>query len=83
MQNSKIPTLSHEDSEEIGKGINAVSNNRLNEYDNGFGRVNLLSGWMRRYQVGFGSATRCAPVNPLGRSTGRLGHAGRARGEAG
>jgi hypothetical protein len=30
-------TLSHEDSEEIGKGINAVSNERLNRYDNGFG----------------------------------------------
>jgi hypothetical protein len=30
-------TLSHEDSEEIGKGINAVSNDRLNGYDNGFG----------------------------------------------
>jgi hypothetical protein len=29
-------TLSHEDLEEIGKGINAVSNDRLNEYDNGF-----------------------------------------------
>jgi hypothetical protein len=25
-----------EDSEEIGKGINAVSNDRLNGYDNGF-----------------------------------------------
>jgi hypothetical protein len=30
-------TLSHEDSEEIGKGINAVLNERLNGYDNGFG----------------------------------------------
>jgi hypothetical protein len=30
-------TLSHEDSEEIRKGINTVSNDRLNEYDNGFG----------------------------------------------
>jgi hypothetical protein len=30
-------TLSREDSEENEKGINAVSNNRLNEYDNGFG----------------------------------------------
>jgi hypothetical protein len=30
-------TLSHEDSEEIGKGINAVSNERLNGYELGFG----------------------------------------------
>jgi hypothetical protein len=30
-------TLSREDSEEIGKGINTVSNERLNGYDNGFG----------------------------------------------
>jgi hypothetical protein len=30
-------TLSHEDPETIGKGINAVSNDRLNGYDNGFG----------------------------------------------
>jgi hypothetical protein len=30
-------TLSREDSEEIGKGINAVLNDRLNRFDNGFG----------------------------------------------
>jgi hypothetical protein len=30
-------TLSHKDSEEIGKGINAVSNERLNGYELGFG----------------------------------------------
>jgi hypothetical protein len=30
-------TLSHEDSEEIENRINAVSNDRFNEYDNGFG----------------------------------------------
>jgi hypothetical protein len=30
-------TLSHEDSEEIEKGINTVSNDRLNGYDNLFG----------------------------------------------
>jgi hypothetical protein len=30
-------TLSHEDSEEIGKGINAVSIDQFNRYDNGFG----------------------------------------------
>jgi hypothetical protein len=29
--------LSREDSKEIGKGINAASNDRLNGYDNGFG----------------------------------------------
>jgi hypothetical protein len=34
----------------------------------GSGRVNLLSGRIRRYRVGFGSATRCAPVNPLVRA---------------
>jgi hypothetical protein len=45
-------TLSREDSEEIRKGINAVLNDRLNGYDNGFG---------------FGSSMQCAPVNPLGR----------------
>jgi hypothetical protein len=38
----------------------------------GSGQVNLLSGQIWRYRVGFGSATRCAPVNLLGR-------AGRAR----
>jgi hypothetical protein len=45
----------------------------------GLGQVNLLSGRIRHYQVGFGSATRCTPVNPLGCSTGRLGHAGPTR----
>jgi hypothetical protein len=30
-------TLSHEDLEEIGKGINVVSNERLNGYELGFG----------------------------------------------
>jgi hypothetical protein len=30
-------TLSHADSEEISKGINVVSNDRLNVFDNGFG----------------------------------------------
>jgi hypothetical protein len=45
----------------------------------GSGRVNLLSGRIRCYRVRFGSATRCAPVNPLGRDAGRLGRAGRAR----
>jgi hypothetical protein len=30
-------TLSREDSEEIEKGINVVSNDRLNGFDNGFG----------------------------------------------
>jgi hypothetical protein len=49
----------------------------------GSGRVNLLSGRIRRYRVGFGSATWCAPVNPLGYGTDRLGRAGRARSEAG
>jgi hypothetical protein len=44
----------------------------------GSGRVNLLSGRIRRYRVGFVSATWCAPVNPLGRGASRLGHAGRA-----
>jgi hypothetical protein len=41
----------------------------------GLGRVNLLSGWIQRYRVGFGNATRCAPVNPLGLDAGRLGRA--------
>jgi hypothetical protein len=49
----------------------------------GSGWVNLLSGQIRRYRVGFGSAMRCTPVNLLGQGTGRLGRAGRARGEAG
>jgi hypothetical protein len=67
--------------------LNTVSNEWLNGYDNGFrmngltgmitgsGQVNLLSGQIRRYRVRFGSATRCAPVNPLGHGAGRLGHA--------
>jgi hypothetical protein len=42
-------TLSQEDSEEIGKGINAVLNERLNGYDNGFESINLLSGQIRIY----------------------------------
>jgi hypothetical protein len=37
------------------------------------GRFNLLSGRICRYPVGFGSATLCAPVNPLGHGAGRLG----------
>jgi hypothetical protein len=41
------PTPSHEDSEENGKGINAVLNERLNGYDNGFGLIS--------YRVGFGA----------------------------
>jgi hypothetical protein len=45
----------------------------------GSGQVNLLSGRIRRYRVGFGSATRCTPVSPLGRGTDQLGHAGRVR----
>jgi hypothetical protein len=45
----------------------------------GSGRVNLLSGRIRRYQVGFGSAMLCALVNPLGHGAGWLGHIGRAR----
>jgi hypothetical protein len=34
----------------------------------GLGWVNLLSGRIRRYRVEFGSATRGAPANPLGRA---------------
>jgi hypothetical protein len=45
----------------------------------GSGRVNLLSGRIRRYRVGFGSATWCAPVNSLGRGADRLGRVARAR----
>jgi hypothetical protein len=30
-------TLSHEDSEEIRKGVNTISNEQLNEYELGFG----------------------------------------------
>jgi hypothetical protein len=45
-------TLSHEDSEEIGKGINAILNKRLKRYDNGrSGRVNLLLGQIQCYRV--------------------------------
>jgi hypothetical protein len=42
----------------------------------GSGWVNLLSGQIRRYQVGFESATQCTPAN-------LLGLAGRAHGEDG
>jgi hypothetical protein len=45
----------------------------------GSGRVNLVSGRICRYRVGFGSATWCTLVNPLGRGAGRQGCAGRAR----
>jgi hypothetical protein len=46
----------------------------------GLGQVNLLSGRIRRYRVvGFRSATRCAPVNLLGRGAGRLGCVSHAR----
>jgi hypothetical protein len=45
----------------------------------GSGRVNLLSGRIWCYWVGFGSATWCAPVNPLGRGVDRLGRVARAR----
>jgi hypothetical protein len=45
----------------------------------GSGRVNLLSGRIQCYQVGFGSATRFAPVNPLGHSADRPGRVGRTR----
>jgi hypothetical protein len=44
----------------------------------GSGRVNLLSGRIRRYRVRFGSATWCAPANPVGRDTGQLGRVGHA-----
>jgi hypothetical protein len=37
----------------------------------GSGRVNLLSGQIRHYRVGFGTTTWCTPMNPLG----RVGHA--------
>jgi hypothetical protein len=39
----------------------------------GSGRVNLLSGRIRRYRVGFGFATRYAPASQLGHGAGRLG----------
>jgi hypothetical protein len=52
--------------------------NGLTSMITGSGQVNLLSGWIRRYQVGFGSATRCVPANPLGRGAGWLGRADRA-----
>jgi hypothetical protein len=45
----------------------------------GSDQVNLLLGRIRRYWVRFGSAMRCAPMNPLGRIAGRLGRAGHAR----
>jgi hypothetical protein len=37
------------------------------------------SGRILCHRVGFGFATRCAPVNPLGRGTGRLGRTCRMR----
>jgi hypothetical protein len=49
----------------------------------GSGRVNLLSVQIRCYRVGFGSATWCMPMNPLGRGAGRLDRVGmRVRVEA-
>jgi hypothetical protein len=48
----------------------------------GSGRVNLLSGQIQRYRVGFGSATRSTLASPLGRGADRLGRASCARGEA-
>jgi hypothetical protein len=53
--------------------------NGLTDMIMGSDRVNLLLGQIRRYRVGFGSATRRAPVNPLGGSAGWLGRVGRAR----
>jgi hypothetical protein len=41
----------------------------------GSGQVNLLSGRIWRYRIGFGSATWCTPVSPLGRGASRLGRA--------
>jgi hypothetical protein len=41
----------------------------------GSAQVYLLSGQIRRYRVGFGSAMRCAPARTLGRSAGWLGRA--------
>jgi hypothetical protein len=45
----------------------------------GSGQVSLLSGQIWLNGSGFGSATRCTPVSPLGRGAGWLGSAGRAR----
>jgi hypothetical protein len=44
----------------------------------GSDQVNLLLGRIQRYWVRFGSAMRCAPMNPLGRGAGRLRRAGHA-----
>ena len=41
----------------------------------GSGRVSLLSGQIRRYQVELSSAMQCAPASPLGRGASRLGRA--------
>jgi hypothetical protein len=54
--------------------------NNLTGMIRGLDRVNLLSGRIWRYRVGFGSVTWCAPMNPLGHGADRLGHAGHARG---
>jgi hypothetical protein len=78
-------TLSHEDSEEIGKGINVVSNERLNEYELGFGSGLSPNGSDVRYRVGLSLMGRIQlryavhAHEPLGCIAGRLGraHAGR------
>jgi hypothetical protein len=63
-------TLSHEDSEEIGKGIDAVSNEWLNGYEPRFGSGlspygsdPVLSGRTRLNGSDSASLRRCAPTN--------------------
>jgi hypothetical protein len=49
----------------------------------GSDQVNVLSDRIWLNGSGFGSATQCVPTSLLGRGTDRLGHTGRACGEAG
>jgi hypothetical protein len=48
--------------------------NGLTDMITGLGQVQLLSGRIWLNESGFGSATRCAPMSPLGRDAVRLGH---------
>jgi hypothetical protein len=49
----------------------------------GSGWVNLISGRIRCYRVGFHPLHGCVPGRPLGRDVGRLGRAGHTREKAG
>jgi hypothetical protein len=83
-------TLSREDSEEIGKGINKVSNERLNEYELGFGsglspdgsacllgRI-LANGLVERVRTRWPDRPTAAGVLGLGWAMRKVGKAGQA-----